>query len=75
MELASTSVDFRFATSVAELGLILRASKHKGNASYKRLIARARGALGSDQGGYRHAFIKLALAAEKLGQPPQTIAH
>lgn len=64
--LENTSADFRFATAVAELGLILRDSEHKGKASFERLIARARSALGKDKNGYREAFITLAQKAEAL---------
>ncbi len=72
--LSKTSNDFRFATAVAELGLILSDSKHKGAASYEALIRRARGAIGQDDGGYRHAFLKLARKAQALGTT-HTIAH
>ena len=72
--LAKTSTDFRFATAVAELGLLLSDSKHKGAATYDALIRRARGAIGSDNGGYRRAFVKLALEAKRLGAS-HTIAH
>jgi len=73
--LAQTSIDFRFATSVVELGLLLRNSDHKGEASFARLIARAQGALGKDPGGYRHAFLDLARDAAKLAKPAPAIAH
>jgi Ca-activated chloride channel homolog len=73
--LGQTSIDFRFATSVVELGLLLRKSEHKGAASYARLIERARGALGKDPGGYRHAFLDLARDAAKLASPATAIAH
>jgi Ca-activated chloride channel family protein len=66
--LARTSKDFRFATAVAELGLLLRDSKHKANASWPALIARAEGALGSDRGGYRKAFLTLAGKAQRLAE-------
>jgi Ca-activated chloride channel family protein len=38
------SLDFRFATAVAELGMILRDSPHKGRASLDAVIASVRGA-------------------------------
>jgi Ca-activated chloride channel homolog len=64
--LARTSSDFRFASAVAELGMLLRDSEHKGNASYKSLIERARKAVGKDPEGYREAFVSLARKAEAL---------
>jgi Ca-activated chloride channel homolog len=64
--LASTSADFRFATAVAELGMLLRNSQHKGKASYGALIERAQGALGADREGYRKDFVLLAGQASQM---------
>jgi Ca-activated chloride channel family protein len=58
--LARTSADFRFATAVAEFGMLLRDSPHKGKASYEALLERALGALGADREGYRRDFVLLA---------------
>ena len=58
------SADFRFASAVAEFALILEGSKHKGDASFAKLIERARTAKGEDREGYRAEFIRLAEAAE-----------
>ena len=58
------SEDFRFASSVAEVALLLRNSAMKGDASYAAAIARARKAKGVDENGYRAEFIRLAEAAE-----------
>ena len=58
------SEDFRFASSVAEVALLLRNSGVKGDASYAAAIARARKAKGIDENGYRAEFIRLAEAAE-----------
>lgn len=60
------SEDFRFATSVAELGMLLRNSDYKQEASYKGLIARAKAAKGKDDEGYRAEFIRLAENAAAL---------
>lgn len=57
---ANASVDFRFATAVAELGMILRDSKFKGTASYDDVIETAESALGMDPNGYRAEFVELA---------------
>jgi Ca-activated chloride channel family protein len=55
--LAQTSADFRFATAVAEFGMLLRDSSHKGKASYEAVLQRAEGALGADREGYRKEFL------------------
>ncbi|MBQ3341843.1 MAG: VWA domain-containing protein [Kiritimatiellae bacterium] len=60
------SVDFRFASAVAEFALLLEGSKFKGDASYKDVIERARAAKGSDEEGYRAEFIRLVETAELL---------
>lgn len=67
-ELANTSADFRFASAVAELGLLLRNSDYKQQADYDRLIARAKGAKGMDDEGYRAEFIRLAESAKLLAK-------
>ncbi|MFC1480254.1 von Willebrand factor type A domain-containing protein [Candidatus Omnitrophota bacterium] len=62
------SENFRFASSVAEFGLLLRGSEYKGDASYKSTIERARAAKGDDPNGYRAEFIKLVEIAEILSK-------
>jgi Ca-activated chloride channel family protein len=53
------SADFRFAASVAEFGMLLRNSEHKGRATAGQVLTLARGALGGDEGGYRAEFVRL----------------
>ena len=69
------SVDFRFASAVAEFALLLEDSKHKGDASFAKLIERARNAKGEDCEGYRAEFIRLAETVElmdaKASKEPQ----
>jgi len=60
------SEDFRFASSVAEFGLVLRESEFKGDASYVSTMKRARAAKGEDTNGYRAELIKLIEIAEIL---------
>ncbi|MFW6303730.1 MAG: vWA domain-containing protein [Candidatus Sumerlaeota bacterium] len=60
------SENFEFASAVAEFGLLLRDSQHKGRASMESLIARAKSAKGEDENGYRAQFIDLATKAEAL---------
>lgn len=57
--LASTSNDFRFAASVAALGLILRDSRHKGNATYDSVIDLARSGVHGGNPEERYEFIDL----------------
>jgi Ca-activated chloride channel family protein len=64
--LAQTSADFRFATAVAEFGMLLRNSQHKGKASYESMLSRAQGAMGADREGYRREFILMAGQAKAL---------
>ena len=64
------SADFRFASAVAELALLLRESDHRADAQYARLIERARAARGPDADGYRAEFVRLAEAAAALAGEP-----
>jgi len=61
-----TSETYRFASSVAEWGLLLRKSEYKASASYTSLIKRAKAALGKDEFGYRKEFVTLAEKAASL---------
>ncbi len=60
------SADFRFAASVAALGMILRDSPHKGSATLADVQAWAESGLGEDRFGYRKAFIDLARQAQQI---------
>jgi Ca-activated chloride channel family protein len=57
-----------FASAVAEVGMLLRGSKHAGTGSYQAAIDRARRFRQSDPDGYRAEFIKLTELAESLGR-------
>jgi len=63
---AHASDDFRFASSVAELGLLLRDSQFKGNASFDHVIKTAEAAKGKDTSGYRAEFVELAKACKQI---------
>ena len=63
-----TSKDFRFASAVVELGLLLRDSEFKGSATFESLIARAKNAAGKDPHGYRGEFVRLAEMAQALSK-------
>jgi len=58
------SAAFRFASAVAEFGLLLRDSPYKGDASYERAYERAREALGDDEDGRRSELLSLIRTAD-----------
>jgi len=67
-EFAEASVDFRFAASVAEFGLLLRDSQFRATSSYAQVLDIARGAIGNDEGGYRHEFVRLVEKCRVLAE-------
>ncbi|MEI5984343.1 MULTISPECIES: vWA domain-containing protein [Sphingobacterium] len=62
----AASEDFRFATAVAEFGMLIRNSEFKQKASFASLIARAKAAKGKDDEGYRAEFIRMAENSKSL---------
>jgi len=68
--LRDASDDLRFAAAVAIYGMVLRDSSHGGQASLAMAKRLANGARGSDEKGYRAAFIDL-LEATTLLEPPR----
>jgi von Willebrand factor/Domain of unknown function (DUF3520) len=58
--------DFRFAAAAAELGLLLRESEYKGQASYAGVRSAIRDALGADTDGRRAEFLALVDAADHI---------
>lgn len=62
--------NFRFASAVAEFGLLLRQSQFNGYANYDHVLTRARSALHSDPYGYKSEFISLVKKAKQLDQRP-----
>ncbi len=66
------SANLGFASAVAEFGMLLRNSEHKGSASYRGVAARARSFRGNDPEGYRAEFIKLTELAAALNGLQQT---
>ncbi|MCH7591099.1 DUF3520 domain-containing protein, partial [PVC group bacterium] len=60
------SGDFQFAASVAEFGMILRASEFKADATYDHVIQSAELSKGKDKFGYRAEFIELVKKAQGL---------
>ncbi|HKU62168.1 MAG TPA: von Willebrand factor type A domain-containing protein [Gemmatimonadales bacterium] len=61
--------DFRFASAVASFAMLLRDSEHRGDATFERVIALARGARGADPEGYRSEFVTLVETARDLSRP------
>lgn len=59
---------FRFASAVAEFGLVLRDSSYKGDGTYERAYERAREALGDDEYGRRSELLSLIRTADNLSR-------
>jgi Ca-activated chloride channel family protein len=66
LAMEETSDNFRFSAAVAEFGMLLRDSEHKGNASYETALELAQGSIGDDAGGYRSEFTRLVKACGLL---------
>lgn len=64
----NVSDNFRFATAVAEFGMLLCNSTFKQASSYTNLLQRAHTALGEDHEGYRKEFIQLVQKAGSLAK-------
>jgi len=62
----NASTNLRFAAAVAEFGMLLRGSAHRGQASLAHVTATAAGALGTDPGGLRAEFLDLVREAGAL---------
>ena len=62
----NASTNLRFAAAVAEFGMLLRSSAHRGEASLSHVTATAAGALGTDPGGLRAEFLDLVREAGAL---------
>lgn len=64
--MVENSDDFNFAMAVAMFGQLLKDSKFKGDATYKKVVDLAREGLNNDQHGYRREFIRLVEAVQQL---------
>ena len=60
------SPDLQFAAAVAELGMLLRDSSHKGAATWDDVFHLARVSLGPDLEGERQEFVRIAEVARAL---------
>ncbi len=70
--LQQNSDDFRFAAAVAAFGQTLRGAKYLEQFGYDEIISLAKGALGSDTGGYRSELVRLVSLARDLGPVAST---
>ena len=55
-----------FASAVAEFGMALRKSEHRGTATFKDAAVLARRHRGADENGYRAEFVRLVELADAL---------
>ncbi|MEZ5355455.1 MAG: DUF3520 domain-containing protein [Bryobacteraceae bacterium] len=60
------SPDFRFAAGVAQFGMVLRDSAHRGSASLDSAVQLVEDAIGEDADGLRAEFVYLAKLARDL---------
>ncbi len=63
---AAASTSLRFSSAVAAFGMLLRGSRHKGDASFAMVKKLAAAAVGPDKHGYRAEFLKLVDRAAAL---------
>lgn len=62
--------NIRFAAAVAQWGMLLSGSKHKGSASFTAVLDLARQSKGSDERGLRAEFIRLVELSELIARVP-----
>ena len=67
--------NFYFSAAVAEFGMILRDSEHKGTATLDQVLALARDALGDDREGYRAEFIRLVEDYQEIVGDGETVSE
>jgi Ca-activated chloride channel family protein len=64
----NASDNLKFATAVAQFGLLLRESRYKGAASFNNVLSLSQLALGDDLKNYRSEFIDLIGKAKRLSR-------
>ena len=62
----SASANLKFASAVAQFGLIMRDSNYKGSANFSSIESLVRSAKGSDLKGYRGEFLNIIQKARNL---------
>jgi Ca-activated chloride channel family protein len=65
----AASKDYQFAASVAQFGLLLTDSPHRGNSDFSHVLEIASATVGPDHGGHRAEFLELVKTARRLKQP------
>jgi len=70
----ASSADMQFATAIAEFGMLLRNSAHKGSASFADVAALARAARGADLDGYREELLRMVDTSRALSGESGNIA-
>ncbi|MFW6287883.1 MAG: YfbK domain-containing protein [bacterium] len=68
LDISAASSNLKFASAVAQFGMMLRDSEFKGDTTYQDIIELAKGSKGKDEFGYRSEFIKLVEIAELIEQ-------
>jgi Ca-activated chloride channel family protein len=68
------SRNLRFSAAVAEFGMLLRGSEHKGAASWAQVLELGEAGSGEDREGYRAEFLELVRTAEALSSRPRVSA-
>ena len=68
---AEPSADFRFAAAVAEFGMVLRDSPHKGRANFEQALSLAEAGRGADESGDRGEFISLVRSMQRIASTEQ----
>lgn len=71
--LAQASENLRFAAAVAQFGMLLRQSEHRGTATYDATARLAEGARRFDPEGYRAELVRLVRLAEGLQPAPVVV--
>lgn len=62
----SATAELRWAAAVAEFGMVVRGSAHRGDATLESAARIGEGALGADPGGHRRAFLELVRRARSV---------
>ena len=65
-KLTPAAANIGFASAVAEFGMALRRSEHRGTATFKDAAVLARRHRGTDENGYRAEFVRLVELADAL---------
>src|SRR5262249_36381179 len=66
LSVRAASADFKFASSVAMFGMVLRQSPHRGDATFEGLQRLGTEGMGRDTGGYRADFLRIAAIPSRL---------